>query len=1215
MAASTPLESVFDVKSFIDEYYCAWGGTDEDVILSYYRDDIVLQIPGLLIEGKDALRDQFVRPFIAAFPGNHHLVKNMIFGPGVVTVEFSFEACHTGPFEGQAATGAQISLPGCGVYEYDSAKRQITAARIYMDMGTLLQTIIAFPTTDSRKAVDASQLNEGTLSLIVNTIPTTAWTTRPDGYCDFLNQRWLDYARMTAEQAVGWGWAEAIHPDDRARLIDYWHSCLASGVPVEAEGRMRRFDGCYRWFLFRANPVRDASGRIVKWYGTNIDIDDRKGREEALRASERNLSLTLNSISTFIAVCGPDGTILSLNQAALDYHGITFEDVQKKDFRSRWFHPDDIERLTEELREALPRPQRFECEYRALGKDGNYRWFLVRYNPLLDDQGRIERWYVIAFDIEDQKRTEEALRKSENQFRLLVETIPALVWRSTPEGDLDYLNGRAVEYLGHTAESLAGGRWVELVHPDYRDATLKRWLQSATTGTPYEDEYQLRRADGQYRWIRSVGEPFLDTEGRIANWYGLVLDIEDRKRAEDALVRQAGVRADVSAAFTKPTHLREILRGCTEAIVRHLNAAFARIWMLNKDENMLELQASAGMYTRLDGSYSRIPIGELKVGRIAQEKKAHLTNDLQNDPRVHDKGWAKDNGMTAFAGYPLAVEDRLIGVVALFARHTLSETILETLASVADTIAQGIERMRAEEALRIAHNHIQKSESKLRQVIDAIPTLAWCGLPDGSNEFLNKVWHEYTGLSPEQSHGWGWQIAFHPDDLPPLMEKWMKMLASGESDEIEARIRRYDGVYRWFLIRAQPFRDESGKILRWYGTSTDIDDRKRAEMEIEQAHARLAEAQELSKTGSFITDLLADDHNWSEEAFRIFEFDPETKVTVQMVRDTVHPDDLPSFDAIIARGMAGTDVDFVFRIVTARGAVKHVRGMARVMEQIEGRPLFIGALQDITESKVAEEALSRARAELAHMARVTTLSELTASISHEINQPIAATITNANACLRWLTRDQPNLDEIRSAVERIRKDGQRTAEIIARLRSLYKKGSPGQHQLVDINAIVNEMLVLLRTEANSHSIIMRTELVGDLPPVRADRVQLQQVFMNLMLNGIEAMETIKGEMTIKTQLDGSNVLVSISDTGVGLFGHNLDKIFESFFTTKSRGTGMGLSISRSIIEAHGGQLWATNNDARGAIFYFTLPAAKREFKETPGNDVRTLADPHHKGTD
>src|SRR5262249_6059497 len=202
-------------------------------------------------------------------------------------------------------------------------------------------------------------------------------------------------------------------------------------------------------------------------------------------------------------------------------------------------------------------------------------------------------------------------------------------------------------------------------------------------------------------------------------------DIEDRKRAEDALVRQAGVRADVSAAFSKPIHLGEILRGCTEAIVRHLDAAFARIWMLSKDESMLELQASAGMYTRLDGSYSRIPVGDLKVGWIAREKKAHLTNDVMKDPRVNDKRWAQDNGMVAFAGYPLVVEDRLIGVVALFARRPLPESILDTLASVADTIAQGIERKRAEEALR-------RSEASLAEAqrLSKTGSFAWSPATD-----------------------------------------------------------------------------------------------------------------------------------------------------------------------------------------------------------------------------------------------------------------------------------------------------------------------------------------------------------------------------------------------------------------------------------------------------------------------------------------------------
>jgi PAS domain-containing protein len=205
MVASIAPEAVFDGESFINEYYAAWSAMDEDRILSYYANNVVLQIPGTLMEGKEALRNQFIRPFITAFPGNRHLVKNMIFVPGVAIVEFDFQARHQGLFAGHEATGVRVNVPGCGVYEFDSAKRQITAARIYFDVGTLLQTITDFPANDRKKAAAALHLNERNLSLIINTIPTAAWTTRADGYCDFLNQRWLDYAGMTAEQAAGCG--------------------------------------------------------------------------------------------------------------------------------------------------------------------------------------------------------------------------------------------------------------------------------------------------------------------------------------------------------------------------------------------------------------------------------------------------------------------------------------------------------------------------------------------------------------------------------------------------------------------------------------------------------------------------------------------------------------------------------------------------------------------------------------------------------------------------------------------------------------------------------------------------------------------------------------------------------------------------------------------------------------------------------------------------
>src|SRR5215813_8897473 len=327
MAASTAPWTFVEVESFIKEYYEAWGGTDEDRIMSYYAENVVLQIPGLLMEGKEAVRDQFARPFITAFPGNHHIVKNMIFSPGVVTVEFSFEAQHSGPFAGHAATGARVKLPGCGVYEYDSAKRQITGGRIYFDMETLLQIITDSSTDDRKKAAAALQSSERNLSLIINTMPTFVWSAQPDGSIDFVNQRWLDYTGFSPEQAWDWGWTAAIHPDDLTRLTDQWRSIMVTGESAEIEGRLCRFDGAYRWFLFRANPLRDQSGRIIKWYGTNVDIEDRKRGEENLRARELSWRQIVDNIPGLVATTSSMGDVEFLNRKTLEYFGKTNEEL------------------------------------------------------------------------------------------------------------------------------------------------------------------------------------------------------------------------------------------------------------------------------------------------------------------------------------------------------------------------------------------------------------------------------------------------------------------------------------------------------------------------------------------------------------------------------------------------------------------------------------------------------------------------------------------------------------------------------------------------------------------------------------------------------------------------------------------------------------------------------------------------------------------------
>jgi PAS domain S-box-containing protein len=417
-------------------------------------------------------------------------------------------------------------------------------------------------------------------------------------------------------------------------------------------------------------------------------------------------------------------------------------------------------------------------------------------------------------------------------------------------------------------------------------------------------------------------------------------------------------------------------------------------------------------------------------------------------------------------------------------------------------------------------------------------------------------------------------------------------LLEGIPFDLESPLRFKSGQYRWQLIQYNPLKDESGQIIRWYVTLTDIDDRKRAEEKIEQAYLRLTEAQRLSKTGSFIADLLVDEHDWSEEAFRIFEFDPAAKVTVQMIRDTIHAEDLPTFDAVIARGMTGADVTFGFRIVTSRGAMKHLRGMARVMAQSGGRPMFIGAFQDVTENKLAEEALDRARSELAHAARITTLNALTASIAHEVNQPLSGIITNASTCRRMLDGDPPNIEGARETARRIIRDGNRASDVVTRLRAMFSK-KEFTPEPMDLNEATDEVIALSLSDLQRNRVILRSALAEDLPPIVGDRVQLQQVILNLLRNASDAMSFVEDrprELLIKTERDeGDRVRLTVKDVGVGFTPEAAAKLFQAFYTTKKDGMGIGLSISHSIIDAHHGRLWAQPNDGPGATFSFCIP--------------------------
>jgi PAS domain S-box-containing protein len=680
---------------------------------------------------------------------------------------------------------------------------------------------------------------------------------------------------------------DRIHPQDRAEVGDILDRARQAGADLDFEHRLLMPDGSVKHLHVLARAAGESGA--VEYIGAAMDITSRKQNEEALRASELSLRLMVDSIPAWVSTMKPDGALETVNRQAMDYTGQTSEEMKN------WLpsvHPDDQVNTANCWRRAVETRNPYDVEARVQRADGVYRWFQARGLPLRDGEGNIIRWYVVLTDIEDRKRAEEALRASELNLRLVVDSIPALVTTMTPAGDTEMVNEQLVAYTGQTAEELKN--WPEKIHPEDRARVAECWRRAVETGDPHDGEERIRRADGVYRWFHSRGLPMRDTDGQIIRWYVLLTDVEDRKRAEDAL---------------------------------------------------------------------------------------------------------------------------------------------------------------------------RTRERELSLIIETIPALVWSAAPEGEFIYVNRRVQEYTGTVLDTLNRDEWTSLLYPDDAAPVLRAWAYSVATGQQHEVQYRLRRWDGAYRWFHVLGEPLRDGEGRVTRWYGLMIDIDDRKRVEEDLRATQNRLSRA-----------------------------------------------------------------------------------------------------------------------------TQTATVGELAASIAHEINQPLAAVVTNGHACLRWLTAEPPSLPRAREAAERIVRDGKDAGEVVRRIRALFRRAALEKGAL-DLNDVIGEVLRLVGGETAKRRVTVETDLETALPPVVADRVQLQQLVLNLLINGLDAMDEVSDRprrLSIRsTRHCEDTALVEIGDSGVGL--KDPDKIFEAFFTTKENGMGMGLTICRSIVEAHDGRLWASSAEGPGTVFHFTLP--------------------------
>jgi PAS domain S-box-containing protein len=755
-------------------------------------------------------------------------------------------------------------------------------------------------------------------------------------------------------------------------------------------------------------------------------------------ANLAQLQTTLNVIPAFAWYTAPSGGLTFVNKRTGDYLGLPNDHPLRFgiDIGVPWdahiplLHPDDQEESRKAWATCLRTGEAAEFSQRVRNAQGDYRWFLSRAEPLRASDGTLLQWVGVNLDIEELKRAEQASRESELKLRQITETVPGLVWSNGPDGEPTHINQRMLDYSGMPFEEFKHRGWEAFVYPADFPETAEAFWHAIQSGTSYQGIMRLRRADGEFRWHHARCEPLCDQQGRVIQWYGLSVDVDERKKAQDRL-RQS------------EAYLAEAER------LSHTGG-----WAMNWKGERTIVYWSEESY-RIFGldPLQGIPTRDWVWQQIHPDDRSRLRDEA--DAALREK-------RDYMAAFRILLPEGTIKHLESNARHLFS--VGGELLEIMGTFVDVTERKRADDALR-------ESEAKFRDYAETASDWFWEIGPDYKFTLLTE--NAFGSRSADRIGTWCWDHALDFETEPGKWQLVWATLDAGESfrDFVYCTV---DGSGAPMYVKAsgKPVFDGSGKFLGYRGTGTDV--------------------------------------------------------------------------TAIVRGQR------------------------------------------------AEASLRTVQAELAHVSRVMTLGQLTASIAHEVNQPIGSARNNARAALNFLDRSPPDLGEVREALGCIVSDADRAGGIIDRIRDQIKKVPPRSDPF-DLNRALEEVIGLAQSMITESGVSVRSRLASGMAPVHGDRVQLQQVVLNLILNAVEAMSSVEMEerqLLITTeQSEANGTLVAVHDTGPGIDPKHLELVFEAFYSTKS-GMGMGLSICRSIIAAHGGRLWAAAAQPRGAIFQFTLPNAK-----------------------
>jgi PAS domain S-box-containing protein len=984
---------------------------------------------------------------------------------------------------------------------------------------------------------------------------------------------------------------DRIHLEDRERLLELRDRAARDGMDLDVEHRLLMPNGDIRYLRVVAHAGRNSSDNR-EYIGIVSDITERKLAEQERQALSRDLGESNARLEEAQRVAH-----VGYWEWDLETNVVVWSDETYRIFGLKpqerpmdlaavrgMVHPDDREALYGGVDVEVDAGVQPVAEFRIVTPSGEVRTVHAITSKLSSARpgdpangasGRARRLFGTVQDITELKHAEEtrhALSRDLQESKAWLEEAQRVAHLGYWVWDLEtnqviwseetYRIFGLVPQAGSIDIAIVG----EMFHPDDREAIFRTAEEAIRSGTRADFEHRLFRPDGEMRIVHSLGDLKTNSAGRPYQMFGTTQDITDRKRAEEE--RQVLYRdlQESKASLEEAQRVAHVGSWVWDLEKNHVTYSdeYYRIFGLAPRKDPIDIATVREMIHPEDREYVfRTAEEAIRSGERAECEHRILRPDGEIRI-VHSLGDLKKDA----SGRPY----QMFGVSQDITDRKLAEQVLRQ------------NQFYLSEGERLAHMGSWASRDL---------GIRWS---DDLNIYWSDEVYKIYGLDPKNGSPnlQQYLAAIHPQDRASMAETIKMMHEQRCGCDVTNRIVRPDGEIRYVRCVGIPV-VEDGVFQGFHGTAMDVTGQELLTQALRREQAYLAEAQSLTHAGSWACNLVTRDiFHSSDENARLYGFDPsQGPISFDLYYNAILPEDERAIRAKLENAInAGADYEVEFRIRRIDGAIRLLRGIGHHNPSQEAGEYF-GITIDITDRKRAEEERERLRqleADLAHTNRVNMMGELAAALAHEIKQPIAASVTSANALSRWLAHDPPDLERARAAADRIEQDANRAADVINSLQSFYKRGTPVKRAIVDLRGVIEEMAVLLGTEAARCSITISAEIDKDIPKLRADRVQLQQVIMNLMLNAIEAMKDTGGELTIKSRLNPDGwLLVSISDTGVGLPEGWTEEIFDPFHSTKPQGTGMGLTITRSIVESYGGRVWATNNQGAGATFHLTLP--------------------------